>query len=157
MDLRNERWHFIGIGGAGMSALASALLDLGAEVSGSDLVESEATRLLEDRGARIAVGHDARNLDNATRVVLTAAVRDDNPELLEARRLGVPVVKRAALLGMDACPTYGRRLVDEGTLAASVVNPANTGLAIDLLHGFWAGGRPLPLRSFTSPSPYPPS
>ncbi len=63
---------------------------------------------------------------------------------------------RAPLLGVDACPSYGRRLVDEGTLAASVVNPANTGQAIDLLHGFWARGRPLPLRSFTSPSPYPP-
>ena len=63
---------------------------------------------------------------------------------------------KAALLGMDACPTYGRRLVDEGTLAASVVNPANTGQAIELLHGFWTAGRPLPLRSFTTPSPYPP-
>jgi ABC-type sugar transport system substrate-binding protein len=61
----------------------------------------------------------------------------------------------ARLLGVDACPAYGRRLVDEGTLSASVVNPANTGLAIDLLHRFWAEGRPLALRSFTTPSPYP--
>ena len=63
---------------------------------------------------------------------------------------------RASLLGVDACPSYGRRLVDEGTLAASVVNPANTGQAIELLHAFWVGGRPLPLRSFTAPTPYPP-
>ena len=62
---------------------------------------------------------------------------------------------RAALLGVDACPSYGRRLVDEGTLAASVVNPANTGQAIELLNGFWTAGRPLPLRSFSTPSPYP--
>ena len=62
----------------------------------------------------------------------------------------------AKLLGVDACPGYGRRLVDEGTLAASIVAPANTGLAIDLLHRFWAEGRPLPLRSFTTPSAYPP-
>jgi ABC-type sugar transport system substrate-binding protein len=63
----------------------------------------------------------------------------------------------ARLLGVDACPAYGRRLVDEGRLSASIVTPANTGLAIDLLRRFWADGRPLPLRSFTSPSPYPPA
>ena len=62
----------------------------------------------------------------------------------------------ARLLGVDACPGYGRRLVDDGTLAASVVTPANTGLALELLHRFWAGGGPLPLRSFTTPGPYPP-
>jgi UDP-N-acetylmuramate--alanine ligase len=73
MDLSSQRWHFIGIGGAGMSALAAALLDLGATVSGSDLVGSEATRSLEARGARITIGHDARNLDAATRVVVTTA------------------------------------------------------------------------------------
>jgi ABC-type sugar transport system substrate-binding protein len=61
----------------------------------------------------------------------------------------------ARLLGMDACPSYGRRLVDDGTLAASVTAPANTGLALDLLQSFWSDGRPLPLRSFTTPSPYP--
>jgi len=61
----------------------------------------------------------------------------------------------ARLLGVDACPAYGRRLVDEGTLAASIVTPPNTGMTIDLLHRFWTEGRPLPLRSFTTPSPYP--
>jgi len=63
----------------------------------------------------------------------------------------------AKLLGVDACPGYGKRLVDEGKLTASVVNPANTGLALDLLHDFWTTGKPLPLRSFTAPSPYPPT
>jgi ABC-type sugar transport system substrate-binding protein len=66
-------------------------------------------------------------------------------------------LSRARLLGVDACPGYGRRLVDEGTLAASVVTPANTGLGLELLHRFWEEGRPLPLRSFTAPSPYPPA
>lgn len=61
----------------------------------------------------------------------------------------------ARLLGVDACPGYGRRLVDEGALSASIVNPANTGLAVDLLDRFWTEGRPLALRSFTTPSPYP--
>jgi ABC-type sugar transport system substrate-binding protein len=62
---------------------------------------------------------------------------------------------RARLLGVDGCPDYGRRLVDEGTLSATIVNPANTGLAIELLHRFWTESRPLPLRSFTELSPYP--
>ena len=66
-------------------------------------------------------------------------------------------LSRARLLGVDACPGYGRRLVDEGTLAASVATPANTGLALELLHRFWQDGRPLPLRSFTAPKPYPPA
>jgi ABC-type sugar transport system substrate-binding protein len=65
------------------------------------------------------------------------------------------VLASARLLGVDACPDYGRRLVDGGTLSASIVAPANTGLAIDLLHRFWAESRPLPLRSFTAPRPYP--
>ena len=65
------------------------------------------------------------------------------------------ILSRARLLGVDACPRYGRRLVDEGTLAASVTTPANTGLALELLQRFWGEGQPLPLRSFTTPKPYP--
>jgi UDP-N-acetylmuramate--alanine ligase len=96
-----KHWHFIGIGGAGMSALASALLDSGAVVSGSDAVESEATRELRARGARIFIGHSASNLGDPIpeQVVVTAALQADNEEWVEAQRLGVPVVKRAALLG----------------------------------------------------------
>jgi UDP-N-acetylmuramate--L-alanine ligase/UDP-N-acetylenolpyruvoylglucosamine reductase len=100
MDLTSQRWHFIGIGGAGMSALAIALLDLGATVSGSDLDESDATRQLQQRGARVAIGHNAANLGGATWVVLTGAVPPDNPELMEAQRLELPIIKRAVLLGM---------------------------------------------------------
>ena len=83
-----------------MSALASALLDMGAAVSGSDAIESDATRALATRGARVLIGHDAANLRNATRVVVSAAVPADNPELLHAQANGVPIIKRAALLGM---------------------------------------------------------
>ncbi|MEO8285934.1 MAG: UDP-N-acetylmuramate--L-alanine ligase [Chloroflexota bacterium] len=99
MDLLTQRWHFIGIGGAGMSALADALLDLGAVVSGSDAVDSEALRELQARGARVAVGHSAANLGDATRIVVTGAVPSDNPELASAHERGLPVVKRAVLLG----------------------------------------------------------
>jgi UDP-N-acetylmuramate--alanine ligase len=82
-----------------MSALAAALLDLGAFVSGSDAVESEATRELEKRGARVSIGHSAANLGDATWVVLTGAVPADNPELMGAQERGLPIIKRAALLG----------------------------------------------------------
>ncbi|HET6313345.1 MAG TPA: UDP-N-acetylmuramate--L-alanine ligase [Chloroflexia bacterium] len=99
MDLSSQRWHFIGIGGAGMSALAEALLDLGATVSGSDLSASDVTRALEARGARVSIGHHAENLGDADRVVYTGAVPADNPEVLEAQRRGLPLVRRAELLG----------------------------------------------------------
>ena len=82
-----------------MSALATALLDLGAVVSGSDLAASDATHDLEARGAKVYVGHAASTLAGATQVVLTGAVPVDNPELLAAKRLGLTVVKRAVLLG----------------------------------------------------------
>lgn len=82
-----------------MSALAAALLDLGAQVSGSDASASEAARALEERGARIFTGHSASNLGDATHVVLTAAIPPDNPELQAARERGLPIVKRADLLG----------------------------------------------------------
>jgi ABC-type sugar transport system substrate-binding protein len=62
---------------------------------------------------------------------------------------------RAKFLGVDGCPTFGRRLVEDGTLAASVVTPANTGLALDQLSRFWKQGTPMPLRAFTEASPLP--
>jgi UDP-N-acetylmuramate--L-alanine ligase/UDP-N-acetylenolpyruvoylglucosamine reductase len=100
MDLSSHRWHFIGIGGAGMSALAEALLDLGASVSGSDIAASDVTRALEARGARVSTGpHDAQNLGDADRVVYTGAVPADNIEVLEAQWRGLPLIRRAELLG----------------------------------------------------------
>ena len=98
-DIASYRWHFVGIGGAGMSALAAALIDLGATVSGSDMEESEATRALKDRGAMVHIGHSASHLGEADRVVFTGALSPDNPELAEAERRGIPVIRRAQLLG----------------------------------------------------------
>jgi UDP-N-acetylmuramate--alanine ligase len=94
-----ERYHFIGIGGSGMSGLARLLLAEGVSVSGSDLKESETTRALEAEGARIFIGHRAENVEGATHVVYTAAVQEDNPEVVEARRRGLPTVIRAEMLG----------------------------------------------------------
>ena len=93
-----DTYHFIGIGGSGMSGLARLLLGAGVGVTGSDIKESETTRALEEAGAKIALGHRAENLNGATQVVYTAAVQDDNPELVEARRRGIPTVIRAEML-----------------------------------------------------------
>ncbi|WP_263103299.1 UDP-N-acetylmuramate--L-alanine ligase [Kitasatospora sp. DSM 101779] len=96
--------HFIGIGGAGMSGLAKILAVRGARVSGSDAKESETVLALRALGARVAVGHAAENLPAGTSsVVVSSAIRADNPELAAARERGIPVVHRsdalAALMG----------------------------------------------------------
>lgn len=90
--------HFVGIGGIGMSGIAEVLLDTGFVVSGSDTKESETTKRLESRGARISIGHRKENLADADVVVFSSAVAKDNPELLEARQRSVPVIPRAEML-----------------------------------------------------------
>ncbi len=90
--------HFVGIGGIGMSGIAEVLLNLGYPVSGSDLAASGATARLEVLGGRVAIGHAAGNVEGAAVVVTSSAVRPDNPEVLEARRLGIPVIPRAEML-----------------------------------------------------------
>jgi UDP-N-acetylmuramate--alanine ligase len=98
-----QRVHMVGIGGAGMSGIARILLDRGGMVSGSDAKESRGVRALRARGALIRIGHDASSLDllpgGATAVITThAAIPKTNPELVEARRRGVPIVLRPAVL-----------------------------------------------------------
>jgi len=92
------RIHFVGIGGIGMSGIAEVLLNLGYEVSGSDLKASETTRRLASLGGRVELGHDAAHVGGADVVVTSSAVRRDNPEVLEARRRKVPVIPRAEML-----------------------------------------------------------
>ncbi|PYC73996.1 UDP-N-acetylmuramate--L-alanine ligase [Streptomyces tateyamensis] len=96
--------HFIGIGGAGMSGLAKILTVRGAKVSGSDSRESETVLALRELGAAVQVGHAAENVpDGASSIVVSSAIREDNPELAAARERGIPVVHRsdalAALMG----------------------------------------------------------
>ena len=86
---------------------------------------------------------------------LAVGVRGAIRELDDPRRR--EDLSRAKLLGMDGCPAYGRRLVDEGTLTATIENAANTSLAIELLHRFWTENGKLPLRSFTELRPDPAS
>lgn len=90
--------HFVGIGGIGMSGLAEVLIDLGYPVSGSDLKLSTVTERLAARGATVHEGHRPENLGSAKAVVVSSAVRPDNPEVVEARRQGIPVIPRGELL-----------------------------------------------------------
>ncbi|MGD8416087.1 MAG: UDP-N-acetylmuramate--L-alanine ligase [Pseudomonadales bacterium] len=91
--------HFVGIGGAGMCGIAEVLLNQGYAVSGSDLKRSAVTRRLEELGAAIFEGHDAGNVTGADVVVVSSAVRQDNPEVVRAHDHRIPVVARAEMLG----------------------------------------------------------
>jgi UDP-N-acetylmuramate--alanine ligase len=95
---RDQRVHFVGIGGIGMSGIAEVLLNLGYRVSGSDLKESPLTRRLASLGVRVAYGHAPENLGDASVVVVSSAVKPDNPEVTEAHRRLVPVIPRAEML-----------------------------------------------------------
>ena len=92
------RVHFVGIGGIGMSGIAEVLLNLGYRVSGSDLKESEVTRRLAGLGAVISYGHRAENLVSADVVVISSAVKRDNPEVTAAKVKKIPVIPRAEML-----------------------------------------------------------
>jgi len=91
--------HFVGIGGIGMSGIAEILAESGLSVSGCDLRRSAATDLLESRGIRVDIGHDRAHLSGVDMVVVTAAVKGANDEVDEARRGGIPIVRRAEMLG----------------------------------------------------------
>ncbi|MDX9698302.1 MAG: UDP-N-acetylmuramate--L-alanine ligase [Rhodocyclaceae bacterium] len=90
--------HFVGIGGSGMSGIAEVLVNQGYAVSGSDLGENAATRRLSRMGARVLRGHDAAHVQDADVVVLSSAVKEDNPEVQAARMGRIPVVPRAQML-----------------------------------------------------------
>ena len=119
--------HFVGIGGAGMSGIAEVLANLGYQVSGSDLTEGAATRRLRELGARVSLEHAAANIEGADAVVVSSAVRSDNPEVRAARARRVPVVPRALMLaelmrlkqGVAIAGTHGKTTTT--SLAASVL------------------------------------
>ncbi len=90
--------HFVGIGGIGMSGIAEVFFNQGYRVSGSDLADSDTTRRLRELGVSIAVGHHERNVAGAHVVVVSSAVRPDNPEVVEAKRRRIPVIPRAEML-----------------------------------------------------------
>src|SRR5205807_8987602 len=98
MFRRIQHIHFVGIGGIGMSGIAEVLIKSGFDVSGSDLKSSEVTKRLEALGVKFMEGHEAENVGDADVVVRSTAVREDNPEVVEARRLSIPVIPRAEML-----------------------------------------------------------
>jgi UDP-N-acetylmuramate--alanine ligase len=91
--------HFVGIGGIGMSGIAEILHNLGYKVQGSDLTENANVKRLREKGIVIHIGHRAENLGNASTVVISSAVKRDNPEMVAAREALIPVVRRAEMLG----------------------------------------------------------
>ena len=98
--LRLRRLHFVGAGGVGMSGIAEILLQATPlEISGCDLARSENTERLEKHGAKIEIGHDPRHVENADLLVISSAVAEANPEVAAARAKGVPVIRRAEMLG----------------------------------------------------------
>ncbi len=98
MKHKVKHLHFVGVGGSGMSGIAEVLAHLGYTVSGSDLAASATTRRLEGEGVKVTVGHAAANIAGADAVVISTAVKDDNPEVIAARERKVPVVPRAQML-----------------------------------------------------------
>ena len=127
MKHKVKRLHFVGIGGAGMSGIAEVLLNLGYDISGSDLSSNAATRRLARLGAMVFEGHAAQNIARADAVVVSTAVKPDNPEVVAAREMHVPVVPRALMLaelmrlkqGIAIAGTHGKTTTT--SLVASVL------------------------------------
>ena len=119
--------HFVGIGGSGMNGIAEVLLNLGYQVSGSDLADSAVTQRLQQLGATIYTGHAENNLANTDAVVVSTAVSGDNPEVAAARARKIPVVPRAMMLaellrlrqGIAVAGTHGKTTTT--SLTASVL------------------------------------
>jgi UDP-N-acetylmuramate--alanine ligase len=107
MFAKIQRIHFVGIGGIGMSGIAEVLLNLGYQISGSDLKHSAVTKRLAALGATIFEGHAAANTAGTDVVVTSSAISVDNPEVAEARRLHVPVIQRAEMLAELMRLKYG--------------------------------------------------
>ncbi len=119
--------HFVGVGGAGMSGIAEVLVNLGFGISGSDLADNATTRRLAGLGVRIATGHAGENIGNADAVVVSTAVKEDNPEVQAARARKIPLVPRAQMLaelmrlkrGIAVAGTHGKTTTT--SLVASIL------------------------------------
>jgi UDP-N-acetylmuramate--alanine ligase len=122
-----KRIHFVGIGGAGMSAIAEVLHTQGYVISGSDQVDGTVTRRLANLGIEVRIGHDAEAVQTADAIVTSTAVKADNPEVIAARKRGIPVVPRAVMLaelmrlqkGVAIAGTHGKTTTT--SLVASVL------------------------------------
>ena len=125
-----KRIHFVGIGGSGMSGIAEVLSNLGYAVTGSDISEGAVVKRLRELGIHVAIGHAAENIAGADAVVVSSAVKPDNPEIVRAREAHVPVVPRAMMLaelmrfkqGIAIAGTHGKTTTT--SLVAAVLSEA---------------------------------
>src|SRR5277367_1957780 len=142
VSFRNfQRIHMVGIGGIGMSGIAEVLLTLGYSVSGSDSKPSTTTERLENLGATIYEGHRAENVGDAHVVVISSAVKSDNPEVVEAHRGKIPVIPRAEMLGELMRLKYGIAVAGAHGKTTTTSMTASVLAAAGLDPTFVVGGR----------------
>ena len=130
MDSRIKHIHMVGIGGAGMCGIAEVLINLGYTITGSDQAESQTIQRLRDMGCVVYIGHDASHVGTEQVLVKSTAISEDNPEVVEARRLGIPVIPRAEMLaelmrlrqGIAIAGTHGKTTTT--SLTASIFDTA---------------------------------
>jgi UDP-N-acetylmuramate--alanine ligase len=136
-----QRIHLVGIGGIGMSGIAEVLLTLGYNVSGSDLKSSPITERLASLGAKVLLGHDAGNVAGAHVAVVSSAVKADNPEIVEAHRLKIPVIHRAEMLAELMRLKYGIAVAGAHGKTTTTSMTASVLAAAGLDPTFVVGGR----------------
>ena len=138
-DYPGGRIHMIGIGGSSMSGLAEMLLDQGYQVTGSDRDETYLVHFARERGAEVMIGHRAENVHGADLVVYSAAISAENPERIEAERLGIPSIERAYLLGqlmegyekaVGVCGAHGKTTVTSMLSQMTLENGFDPGIHI---------------------------
>lgn len=147
-DFQGRHIHMIGIGGSSMSGLARILLAQGYKLTGSDNLETYATRALRDAGVPVAIGHSPENVHGADLVVYTVAILPDNAERVEAARLGLPTLERATLLGqlmegagaaIGVCGTHGKTsttsMLAQALVEAGVDPSVHIGGSLDFIGG----------------------
>lgn len=154
MGDKNKRIHFIGIGGISMSGLAEILLDHGYTVSGSDANDSNIVQRLISKGAKVTIGHNENNITGVNLVVYTAAIAEDNPELLKAKELNITLMDRAEFLGhlmlghkfaVAVAGTHGKTtatsMLSHITMAANLDPTILVGGQLDLIDGNVRSGK----------------
>ncbi len=147
-DFLNKRIHMIGIGGSSMSGLARMLFEKGYTLTGSDQLETYTTKALRKQGIPVTIGHSEQNVRDADLILYTIAIAEDNPERAEARRLRIPQIERAALLGqlmegyqtaVGVCGTHGKTtttsMIAQILLAADSDPTIHIGGSLDIIGG----------------------
>lgn len=138
MKFINAKFHFLGIGGIGMSGLAELVHNLGAQVTGTDMKENDQVKHLRDIGVQVFIGHRKENIQDCDVIVYSSAVRFDNPEMLEAKRLAIPRIPRAEALaevmnlrrGLAIAGTHGKTTTTSMVASVFVHNHLEPTIAV---------------------------